>query len=218
MSSFQTQPGNIINNLYKSRKNILFYLNKQGYDTSALDSFNTAEIIAMHNSIKQHDSFTGLDFEVYKENKKCSVFYYLKPSTIKQNTLENMVMEFFENVNNKEDAIMILIMQGNLNDTIKKTIQTLWKKYNEHVIVFEMKTLLFNIFDHCYVPEHVKLNDEEKKNLYNDMNIKDDSQMPEISMFDPVAKAMFMKPGDVCKINRYDIISFSNDFYRICVI
>jgi len=218
MSNFQVQKGNLVQELYTSRKNILNYLKKQNYDTSSYDDFSIAEIVAMNNSIKQNDSFTGLDFTVHNSEKKCSVFYYLKPSTIKQNTLENMVMEYFEENENKSNAIMILIMQGNVNDTVKKTVQTLWKRYNEQVIVFEMKTLLFNIFEHCYVPEHIKLNEEEKQSLYKEKNIKDNSQLPEISMFDPVAKAMLMKPGDICKITRYDIISFNNVFYRICVI
>ena len=63
-----------------------------------------------------------------------------------------------------------------------------------------------------------KSKQQEKNELFEKMNIKNENQLPEISLFDPVAKAMFMKPGDVCKITRHDIISFQNDFYRICVI
>jgi len=41
--------------------------------------------------------------------------------------------------------------------------------------------------------------------------------MPQISRFDPVACAIFLRPGDVCKIIRYDKISFENEFYRVCI-
>ena len=47
-----------------------------------------------------------------------------------------------------------------------------------------------------------------KNELYDKMNIQEDSQLPEISAFDPVAKALMLKPGEVCKIKRHEIISF----------
>ena len=55
--------------------------------------------------------------------------FYLKPSTIKQNTLENIVMEHFEELEDKKNQVLILIMNGNINDTVRKTVQNLWKKY-----------------------------------------------------------------------------------------
>jgi DNA-directed RNA polymerase subunit H (RpoH/RPB5) len=218
--TFQPRKTNSIQELYTSRKNILSYLKKAGYDTSAHETFTLSELTAMKNSIKQVDIFTAFDFEVTKnqDEETCKVMFYLKPSTIKQNTLENIVMEHFEELEDKKNQVLILIMNGNINDTVRKTVQNLWKKYKEYVIIYEMKTLLFNIFEHSYVPEHVKLTEDEKKKLYEDMNINDDSQLPEISAFDPVAKALMLKPDEVCKIKRYDIISFENDYYRICVI
>lgn len=218
--TFQSRKSNSIQELYTSRKNILSYLKKGGYDTSAHETFTLSELTAMKNSIKQVDIFTAFDFEVTKTQGKetCKVMFYLKPSTIKQNTLENIVMEHFEELEDKENQVLILIMNGNINDTVRKTVQNMWKKYKEYVIIYEMKTLLFNIFEHSYVPEHTKLTEDEKQKLYEDMNINDDSQLPEISAFDPVAKALMLKPNEVCKIKRYDIISFENDYYRICVI
>jgi len=226
--SFSNQKHITIQQLYTSRKTIVEYLKKQGYDTTGYDTFTMSEISAMKQSTKDSDSTTCFDFEVSLDNynfknnvdktRTCKVSYYLKPSTIKQNILENMVLEYFEGVEHKENVVFVLIMQGNINDTIKKTISNMWKKYKEHVVVFEIKTLMFNVFEHCYVPEHKKLEQQEKNELFEKMNIQDENQLPEISLFDPVAKAMFMKPGDVCKITRHDIISFQNDFYRICVI
>lgn len=217
--SFQNQKHTTIQQLYTSRKTIVDYLKRQGYDTSGYDSFSMSEISAMKQSTKDTDATTCFDFEVeLNKSSKCKIAYYLKPSTIKQNVLENMVWDYFEEIEDKENSIFVLIMQGNINDTIRKSISNMWKKYQEHVVVFEIKTLQFNVFEHCYVPEHIKLNTKEKNELFQTMNIKDEDQLPEISVFDPVAKAMFMKPGDVCKIKRYDIISFQNDFYRICVI
>ena len=88
--------------------------------------------------------------------------FYLKPSTIKQNTLENIVMEHFEEIEDKDSHILIIIMYGNINDTVKKTVENLWKKYKEYVIIYQMKYLLFNVLEHSYVPEHTKLTENEK--------------------------------------------------------
>lgn len=218
--SFQIKKNNSIQELYSSRKNILSYLKNDGYDTSAHETFTIPELTAMKNSIKQTDIFTSLDFEVTKNNGNniCNVMFYLKPSTIKQNTLENIVMEYFEEIEDKQSHILIIIMYGNINDTVKKTVENLWKKYKEYVIIYQMKYLLFNVLEHSYVPEHTKLTENEKNELYERMNIKEDSQLPEISAFDPVAKALMLKPGEVCKIKRHDIISFENIYYRFCVI
>jgi DNA-directed RNA polymerase subunit H (RpoH/RPB5) len=67
------------------------------------------------------------------------------------------------------------------------------------------------------VPKHVKLTMEEKEKLYETFHVHDDSQMPQISRFEPVAKVLLLRPGEVCKIQRYDKISFENLYYRVCV-
>ena len=221
--SIQNQKGSSIQDIYKSRKVLISYLKKQGFDTSAHESTTMPEVSAMVQSTKESDKDTCLDFEVSKESDdetKCHVFYYLKPSSIKQNNLNELVLNYFDEQDNKDKSKLtfVLVMHGNINDTVKKTIKNLWKKYQEYAVVFEIKSLMFNVFEHIYVPEHVKLSTQEKEQLFQSMNIKEDSQLPEISMFDAVAKAMFLKPGEVCKIKRYDKISFQNDYYRICVI
>jgi DNA-directed RNA polymerase subunit H (RpoH/RPB5) len=205
--------------LYKSRKNLLTYLKRQNFDTDAHETFTMNEIQAMFES-QTDDGMSSLDFEVVNKsnsNKKVSVFYYMKPSSIKQNTLEEMVMNFYEE-NNKEDTTFILLMQGSLNETVQKSIINLWKKFKEYVIVFEIRSLQFSVFDHNYVPDHTKMTMQEKEDLYKAKNISSDEQMPEISVFDPVAKALLMKPGELCRIKRFDKIAFETVFYRLCVI
>ena len=54
--------------------------------------------------------------------------------------------------------------------------------------------------------------DEIKKKYY----IKDDSQIPDISRFGPVAQAIGMRPGDMCHIIRPSKTSVQTSFYRIC--
>lgn len=216
----QGQKSTSNNDLYRSRNNILAYLESQGYDIETQKNTTMAEINAMKVQ-SASDTGSNLDFEVKKiddDTHKCSVFYYLKQNqSIKQNVLEEMVLNYYEE-NNKDTSIFILIIQGTINDTVQRTIKHLWKKHQEYVIVYEIKTLLFNILQHSYVPKHEKLNEEEKMELYKSKNIMSDDQMPEISMFDPMAKVLLLKPGEVCKITRYNKISYLDYFYRLCVI
>lgn len=206
--------------LYVSRKNLLNYLENQGYDVESQNNITIPEINAMKTQTAS-DMTSNLDFEVkHKEDSslKCSIFYYLKQNqSIKQNILEEMVMNYYDE-NDKKKCIFILIIQGTINDTVRKTIKHLWKKHEEYTVVYEVKSLLFNILDHSFVPKHEKLSLKEKEELYTSKNVMDDSQMPEISMFDPMAKVLLLKPGEVCKITRYNKISFLDYFYRLCVI
>ena len=47
-------------------------------------------------------------------------------------------------------------------------------------------------------------------------NITDNSQFPELSRFDPVAQAIGIRPGQLCKIERPSKTAIMADFYRIC--
>lgn len=214
--NFQGQKSTSNSHLYSSRKNILVYLKSQGYNTDAHESITMAEIAAMNSN-----GPSNLDFEVHHttdESLKCSVFYYLKQNqSIKQSVLEDLVMNYYEE-NDKTKCVFIIIIQGTINDTVQKTIKHLWKKHQEYVVVYEVKHLLINLLEHSYVPKHEKLTTDEKQSLYKSKNVLEDKQMPEISMFDPMAKVLLLKPGEVCKITRYNKISFVDYFYRLCVI
>ena len=55
---------------------------------------------------------------------------------------------------------------------------------------------------------------DEIKKRYNILN---DTMIPEISRFDPVALALLMRPKEICKIIRSSKTSITSEFYRICV-
>ena len=213
---------NRVKHLYISRKNIIYYLDNLGYDVSEYNKFNIAEINAMEQNTKSDNS--ELDFEVYKTNEDglieiCTVMYYIK-NNIKQNILEAMVTDYYEQKQeeNKENCNLIIVSFNAMNDSLHKSIKSMWKKYQEYVVLLDIQSLQFNILEHSFVPKHIKLTNEEKNELYEKFNIKNNNQLPEISMFDPVAKIILLKPGAVCKIIRYYKISIVNEFYRVCVV
>lgn len=208
----------LINDIYNSRLNIISYLKKQGYDTSQYEKFTVAEVNAMKQA--SEDS-SQLNFEVVDSSdpeKKCQVRYHLKPS-IKKSTLQDIVSDFYEYGDyDKEKCSIIIITISKINDTITNTVRELWEKYQEYCMVFNISALQYNVLEHDFVPDHQKLSSEEKAGVFEKYNILNDKQLPEISMFDPVAKAILLRPGELCKITRYDKISYTNEFFRICVI
>ena len=48
-------------------------------------------------------------------------------------------------------------------------------------------------------------------------NITDDAQFPDISRFDPVAKIIGIRPGQVCEIIRPSKTAIDGKYYRICI-
>lgn len=216
----------VLKDLANSRNNLIHYLKELNYNVSKYEQFTINELNAMycHKVIKDKDitfqmEVEQLNMEVHDnedETKICKVMYYLKPS-IKKNNLERLVSGFYEDYDKTKCNLIIIFLQP-INETIQKTIQSLWENYKEYVVIFDIKSLLFNILKHDYVPKHEKLSLEEKTKLYKDMNIADDSQLPQISMQDPMSKVNLMRPGDVCRIIRHDKISYTNNYYRICVI
>ena len=216
------QKSTLLKELFISRKHVMYYLKNLNFDVSKYEQFNISEINAM-NQFSTKQNVSTLDFEVYQNKTSEEVFdhmvavkYYLK-GTIKQKVLEDIVMQFYLE-NDKNKCSLIIITQNNINDTMTKIIKQLWKKNHEYVSLLDIQSLQFNILQHKMVPPHRKMNATEKDNLFQKYNINHDSQLPEISMFDPVAKILLLRPGQVCEIIRHDKISLRNLFYRICVV
>ena len=59
----------------------------------------------------------------------------------------------------------------------------------------------FNILDHNNVPEHTILTDDEKSEIFSDVEYEID-QLPKIKINDPVVEAIGAKEGDILKITR----------------
>ncbi|MBU0929556.1 MAG: DNA-directed RNA polymerase subunit H [Nanoarchaeota archaeon] len=74
----------------------------------------------------------------------------------------------------------------------------------------------FDISQHELVPLHIKLNDEEKEKILNEMNISE-KQLPAINEKDMMVKKLNAKVGDVIKIIRKSPTMGTSIFYRVVV-
>lgn len=79
-----------------------------------------------------------------------------------------------------------------------------------------MEQQAFDITKHVLVPEHIRLNEEEKKKLLTQYNISV-KQLPQIKLSDPAIKHLTPKIGDVIKIKRPSATVGETAFYRIVI-
>lgn len=84
--------------------------------------------------------------------------------------------------------------------------------------VFDIKLLQFNVSKHELVPKHeVVTDDEEIKNIVEQMCLKNKHQLPIILKSDAMAHYLGLKNGDVVRITRVSPTSGEYVMYRCCV-
>ena len=169
------------------------------------------------NDIHTMANTKQLDMIVEKPNKKMLVKYHME-NTLRNNILYEYIEEFYnvDEILTKDDDFVIVIYDKP-NDTLIQLLKYIWEQEHIFITIFSVKYTLFNILDHSMVPTHRKLSKDEKNEIMRKYNINNDSEIPEISRFDPVANILFLRPGDLCEIQRYNKTSITNKFYRVCI-
>ena len=97
-------------------------------------------------------------------------------------------------------------------------VRNIWEQDRIYINIFNIKRLQFNILKHELVPPHIVLTNEEANEVKKKYNITDEKiQLPDISRFDPVAQAICIRPGELCRIERPSKTSIISNYYRICL-
>lgn len=222
------QKSTTLNEIYNSRKTLLKYLKKQNYDTEQYENFTIAEISAMEQASQQQNApalLNQLNFEVKTKSadketgeiQTCFIVYYINKA-MKKTVLQEIIDEYYDDDDKDKSLCSLIIVATSVNETNLNIVRGMWERYGQYCALYDLSSLQYNVIEHSFVPKHVKLTKEQTKQIKEKYNISNDSQFPEISMFDPVSKAMLLRPGDLCEITRYEKISFKNTFYRMCVI
>ena len=208
------QSSGTITTIYKSRHTLLKLLQEQKYDVSDYEEFNVNEVHIMYNN-KQLDMLISNE-EGSDKKKKVYVKYHLAKTLPRQN-INDYIDDLYnlEQVLSKGDTLIIVIKQEP-NDPLLNILRQIWEQDGIFIIVYNLERLQFNLLEHSYVPKHVIMNEAEIIEMKKKYNIKDDIEIPEISRFDPVAVAIGMRPGDVCKIVRPSKTAITANYYRLC--
>lgn len=203
--------------IYKSRTTLLSQLQKQGYNVDDYSSFTINEIDSMLSN-------SQLDMLINHSDKDTKIYikYYftLKQTTkqIKKEVLDNIIEDLFtiDEVLTKKDTLMVII-DDEPNDTILTKMKYLYNHDGIFVIIHNIHRLQYNILDHTLVPYMRVLDAIEEVEFMKTKQIRDKSQLPEISRFDPQALVIGLRPGDICLIERASITALKTNYYRVCV-
>ena len=204
--------------IYKSRKNILELMEKQGYNINDYSNFSITEV----NSMKQNNQLDILlekneEDPNTKRKNKIYISYYLS-KMIRPSNIQEMIDDLFnlEEVLTREDTLFIII-KDDMNDTIISELKQIWEKDGIFIVIENIKRLQFNILNHSLVPEHTIINTTEVEEMMKRYNINNKTDLPDISRFDPVARVIGLRPGNICKIIRPSKTAITTVYYRICI-
>jgi DNA-directed RNA polymerase subunit H (RpoH/RPB5) len=209
----------LISSVYKARKTILDLMDKQGYNVDDYSNFSINEV----NSMKQNNQLDILlekkqnhSGDIKRKQKIYIRFYLTK--MIRPANIQEMIDDLFnlEEVLTKDDTLFI-ISKDEMNETIISELKHIWEKDGIFIVIENIKRLQFNILQHVLVPEHVIIDDKEVENVMKKYNIKNKMEFPDISRFDPVARVIGLRPGDVCKILRPSKTAIKTEYYRVCI-
>ena len=93
----------------------------------------------------------------------------------------------------------------------------LYQTYKYFTQIFFINLLQQNIIEHSYVPKHILLDTEKEKEILEIYGIDSKRKLPYITKYDPIAKYIGMKPGNLCKIIRKSCTAGEYISYRYCV-
>jgi DNA-directed RNA polymerase I, II, and III subunit RPABC1 len=115
----------------------------------------------------------------------------------------------------KQDDIIFIIMDNNL-DKLPESILN-FEKTKSNLNIFHYKSLLVNILNNEYVPEHKRATNLEISELMDTYKIKDFKQLPLLLKSDPVAKFLGLKRGEICKIIRPSTNGIRHTVFRYVI-
>ena len=208
----------LISTVYTSRNIILDLMGKQGYNIEDYSNFSINEV----NSMKQNNQLDMLlekkeENPVTKRKNKIYIRYYLG-KTIRPSNLQEMIDDLFnlEEILKKEDTLFIII-KDEINETLTNELKHIWETDGIFIVIENIKRLQFNILEHEMQPKFDIVPESKVVEIMQKYNITDKIQFPDISRFDPVSRALGLRPGQLCHIVRSSKTAIKADYYRICI-
>ena len=209
----------LISHIFTSRKVILELMEKQGYNVNDYANFSINEV----NSMKQNNQLDMLletkDENVTNENPKKKIYIrYCLNSRPAAKNIQEMIDDLFVLTETlKKSDTLFIIIKDEPNETLINELNHIWETDGIFIVIESIKRLQYNILDHILVPPHRIMMETEVEEIMKKYNINDKRQFPDISRFDPVARVIGLRPGQVCHIIRPSKTAIETNYYRVCI-
>ena len=196
--------------LYKVRKTVIEMLQDRGYVipkekiNETYDEFKDKLESNSFQLVAAKDSSEGL----LDDNK----IYVIFPS--EEKIAQDHITEYVKKLDEQNVFRCILIVRGKITPGAEKSIREFESTLT--IETFHESELLVNITRHEYVPKHVLLSNDEKKELLKRYKVKD-HQLPKILKGDAVSRYLGLKRGNVVKIIRNSETAGKYITYRLCI-
>jgi DNA-directed RNA polymerases I, II, and III subunit RPABC1 len=186
--------------LGRTKRNILVMLKDRGIKLSAdeeiLLQMDSLDIFCKCLNNQKKNYFSN---EYQLQNKKSILVHFIVHSQKKKVCVDE-IKEIFK----KKYFSYIIIVPDKLSFDSNIEIQK-----HKNVQIFTYDYFLFPVAHHAFVPKHVKLTENEKKEFLKVRNISLD-QLPILRDNDPIVKYYGWDVGEIIKIERP-----GNNFYRV---
>ena len=207
----------LISQIYQSRKIILELMDKQGFDVSGYSNFSVSEVNAMKLNNQLDMLLESKSENDGVKNNKTYIRYYLA-KTIRPTNIHEMIDDLFVLTETlKKNDTLYIITKDHANETLINELKHIWERDGIFIIIESIKYLQFNILNHILVPQHTVMKEQEVNDIMKKYNITNTNQFPDISRFDPVSRAIGLRPGQVCHIIRPSKTAIHANYYRICL-
>lgn len=147
--------------------------------------------------------------EIFTCGKKNLLIIWVLGTKIKIDTINNLYSEYRStDINN-----VIIVTDIGTTPPVKHIIPRL-RSQGFKVEIFDISELKFNITKHRLVPKHIPLSQKEKMEIVNEYKCKE-SDLPKISINDPISRYFGLERGTLVKIIRNKETTTSYVTYRI---
>lgn len=189
-----------LNDMLKvSLKTLKEMLNDRGVNIDNLNSLSEDELISLYNENPIFDIKINDDYKV--------IFYMT--SKIQKNKFQHLI-------NNEYKNIIFISREKLTTNNYKSFIE--FKTDNIKLQFFHIKELLFNIYHHKLVPQHIPIIDKvEIDKIMEKYSVKVKYQFPLILHTDPICKYLDIKVDTLVKIRRPSPTAGEYISYRYCV-
>lgn len=210
----------VVNYIYKSRTNVLNILESTyQYDISDYSGFSINEVDTMYTNSQLDMLLTDKITDSGEKEKynKTYIKYHLN-STLNSSALGQLIDDLYIYTDTlSTDDCLYVITDNEPNDSLINYIKYVYENDSRFIVVQFIKRLQFNILEHTLIPKTTILSKKEEDIFKNKYFIEDNSKIPQISRFDPLALATCLRPGQICKFIRNSPTAMNSDYYRVCV-